>query len=182
MSITHSIINSLDEIDFDDLYERSRDVVELNWPADSPIQGDDIKTHMINMIQSGINNEWPGLNPHSPTDRYIMFNSVESATGLLVGLVCAYITEDGTLDGRHSFSTPDSSGSRNYIYTLENVQVRNEFYRDIGVTKVKYNNIPANSNLYKLLRLRSNAGYFTILSDEETTMPGFRTVVAEINL
>ena len=181
MSITYSIINSLDEIDFDDLYERSRDAIESNWPADSPIQGDDIKTHILNMIQSGINNEWPGLNPHSPTDRYVVFDNVESSTGKLVGLVCAYITEDGTLDGRHCFSTPDSSGSRNYIYTGENIEVRNDFYRELGGTKIKYNNIPVDSVLYKLLRLRSNAGYFTILSDEESA-PGFRTMVTQINL
>lgn len=178
MSLTYTVITSLDEIDFDDLYERSRDVVELNWPADSPIQGDDIKTHMLNMINSGINNEWPGLNAHSPSDRYIMFKSVETETGLVVGLVCGYITEDGTLDGRHSFSTPDSSGSRNFIYTRETAEGRDQFYRDLGVTKIKYNNIPADSNLYRLLRLRSNSGYFTILSDEET-MPGFRTLVTE---
>lgn len=181
MSITYTLINSLDDIDYDDLYERSKDVVELNWPAASPIQGNDIKVHIGNMITSGMNNEWPGLNLHVPTDTPVLFKSEESDTGLLVGLVFGYITEDGTLDGRHSFSTHDSSGSRSFIYAAETIQNREQFYRDIGITKVKYNNIPDNSSLYRVLKLRETAGYFTILSDEES-QPGFRTIVTQPNL
>lgn len=181
MTITYSLINSLDDIDYDDLYERSKDVVELNWPADSPLQGNDIKNHIANMINSGLANEWPGLNPHSPHDRFVLFKSEEAETGLVVGLIAAYITPEGILDGRHSFSTPDSTGSRNFLYTAETVQNRDQFYRDLGVTQIKYNNIPADSSLYRLLKLRANAGYFTIVSDEEA-MPGFRTLITQPNL
>lgn len=181
MNVVFTVINSLDEIDFDDVYERSKDVLELNWPKTSPIQGNDIKTRIVEMINSGVNNDWPGLNLHRPSDRYFMFKTVDTDTGLLLGVTCGYITEDGTFDGRHSFSTPDSTGSRNFLYTAATQVTRNQFYRDNGISKIKYNNIPSDSSLYRLIKFRENAGNYVIISDEEVAA-GVRTVVTQPNL
>jgi hypothetical protein len=163
MNISHVIINSLDEVDFDGIYDGSLDSVEKNWPSDSPLQGEQIKTHIRNMIQSALDNEWPGLNVHSQSDTHILFK---------------HITADGVLEGRHSFSRAESNGSRNYLYLPATVESRNQFYRDIGITKIKYNNLPEASHLYKFLKYKAGSGNYDIVEDFETPgMPGFRTVI-----
>lgn len=177
MNIDHIIIHNLDEVDFDGIYAGSLDSIQKNWPADTSIQGEEIKTHVINMIQSALNNEWPGLNAHSPNDKHILFKHVDLDTNIDMGLISAYITPDGILDGRHSFSRVDSSGSRNYLYLPETVEKRNQFYRDIGISKIKYN-LPNDSHMYKFLKYKAGAGNYIIVEDtEHASFPGFRTVI-----
>ena len=97
MNLTYQIINDLSEIDFDDLYERSKDAIDANWPAGSTMTDAERKAAMIALIESGANNEWPGLNPHGPNDRYVMAKFVDLDTGKDLGFVSGFILEDGTL-------------------------------------------------------------------------------------
>jgi hypothetical protein len=184
MITSYSLINDLSEIDFDDLYERSKDAVDANWPASSTMTNDERKAAMIALIESGINNEWPGMNPHGPNDRYILIKTTDIETGITMGMASGFILEDGTFDGRHSLAAPDENGSRNYIYTEENRAQRNALNIQIGVDKMLYRNIPANSIMHRILRQRENTGNYEILEDSESPTHGplFRNILIQLNL
>ena len=178
MNIAYIVINDLSELDFDDLYERSKDAVDASWPEISPLTDAERKAAMIAVIQSGIDNEWPGLNPHGPYDRYTMVKMVDVATGKEMGFISGYVLSDGTMDGRHSLVAPDDSGSRNYLYSAENRPARDGYLTEIGVNKGLFRNIPANSVFHKVLRSRANSGAFEIIEDVDSPMlgPDFRNV------
>jgi hypothetical protein len=184
MNIVYTVINDLSEIDFDDLYERSKDAIDANWPAGSSLTNAERKAAMIALIESGANNEWPGLNPHGPNDRYVMAKFVDLDTGKDLGFVSGFILEDGTLDGRHLLTAPDENGSRNYVFNQENATAKNNFNIQIGVTKHLYRNIPANSIYHKTLRIAANAGNYELLEDVDspTFGPNFRNILIQLNL
>jgi hypothetical protein len=178
MNIAYIVINDLSELDFDDLYERSKDAVDASWPETSPLTDAERKAAMIAVIQSGIDNEWPGLNMHGPHDRYTMVKMVDVATGKEMGFISGYVLSDGTMDGRHSLVAPDDNGSRNYLYSAENRPARDGYLREIGVNKGLFRNIPANSVFHKVLRSRANSGAFEIIEDVDSPALGplFRNV------
>jgi hypothetical protein len=173
----------LSEIDFDDLYERSKDALDANWPTSSTMTDAERKAGMIAIIESGVNNEWPGLNLHAPNDRYILIKTENIETGETMGLATGFILEDGTFDGRHMFSAPDQNGSRNYIYAEENRIERNNLNIQLGVDKILYR-VPENSIMHRILRQRENTGNYEILEDIEspTLGPGHRNVKILLNL
>jgi len=178
MNIAYIQIQDFSELNFDDLYERSKDAVDASWPASSTMTDAERKAAMIAIIQSGINNEWPGLNLHNQNDRYVMVKMVDIATEKEMGFVSGYVLSDGTLDGRHSLVAPDDSGSRNYLYSAENRLARDGFLIEIGVNKSLFRNIPIDSIFHKVLRSRANAGAFELLEDVDspTLGPAFRNV------
>lgn len=180
MNLVTVTINDLSEVDFDGLYEKAKDAINVSWPASSNYTDEERKQAMIAIITSGLNNEWPGLNVHSPQDRYIVAKQVDLDTNTDVGLVSGFILPDGTFDGRHSMSAPDENGSRNWLYSEQFRQSRNTWYESIGVTKTLYRNIPANSIMHKSVRMRENAGHYTILEDVES-MVGFRNITVQFN-
>lgn len=180
MTYAYVTINSLSDLDYDDLYERSKDIVESNWPSISTVTAEEKKAIITGLIQSSIDGQWAGAGEVGADDRYLLFKIVNTDTDTAVGIVSGYITPDGTFDAKHSLSSPDG-GSRNYIYTEQNRLARDQYYRDNGITKIKYNNLPEESPLYKFLKLRAGSGYYTIVSDEECS-PGFRTVVTQPNI
>lgn len=180
MNIASVLIKDLSEVDFDDLYERSKGAIEASWPADSPYTDEERKAQCIAMINSGINDEWPGLNLHNPGDRYFMVKAVDTDTGKDMGLVCGFIIDGDTLDGRHSFTAADETGSRNYLYTEEVRAQRNQFYRDQGITKVLYRNIPTDSVMHRFIKMRANAGHYEVI--EETTRGFVTDIKVALNL
>ena len=180
MNLTYQIINDLSEIDFDDLYERSRDAIDVSWPAESPLMDSERKEIIRTMITSGLNNEWPGLNKHSPNDIYVVVKTIDSDTGNLMSLVCGFVLEGGIFDGRHSLSAADENGSRNYLYSDSLRQLRSELNQELQVDKYLYRNIPADSVMHRSVRMREVAGHYTILEDVES-MPGFRNITVQFN-
>jgi hypothetical protein len=178
MNIAYIVIHDLSEIDLDDLYERCRDAIDRDWPEVSPLTSEERKANMFAVIQSGIDNEWPGKNLHGPHDRYTMVKVVDLDTGITMGFLSGYLIEDGILDGRHSLTAPDENGSRNYLYSAENRPARDGYFREIGVNKALFRNIPANSVFHKVLRSRANSGAFEIIEDVDSPIlgPDFRNV------
>lgn len=181
MNIAYIQIHDLSEIDLDDLYERCRDAIDANWPESSTLTSEERKTNMFAIIESGMNNEWPGLNAHSPNDPYIMFKSIDLDTGINMGFISGYLLEDGTLDGRHSFTAPDENGSRNWLY--ENQTARNDFLLSIGVNKSLFRNIPANGVFHRILRARAAAGAFELLEDVDSPShgPNYKNILVQYN-
>jgi hypothetical protein len=180
MNLTYQIINDLSEVDFDDLYNRALDAIEVSWPTNASYTNEQRKATMIAIIESGLANEWPGLNEHGPNDRYVASKIFDLDTGKDMGLVCGFVLEDGTYDGRHSLSAPDENGSRNYMYTDQWRAVRNAFNAEIGVDKSLYRNIPANSVMHRHLRMRAGAGHYEILEDVESPLgPSFRNILVK---
>ena len=184
MNIVSAVINDLSEVDFDDLYERSKDAIDANWPADSSFTDAERKAKCIEIITSGINNEWPGLNVHAPNDRYFMCAATDTDTGKVMGLVCGFIIDGDTHDGRHSFTAADENGSRNYLYTKQTIAQRNQFYRDNGIAKVLYRNIPTNSIMHRFIKYRANAGNYEVIEEiaSPTLGPKFTNIKVLLNL
>ncbi len=180
MNLAYQIINDLSEIDFDDLYERSRDAIDASWPSSSTLTDDERKENARAIIISGLNNEWPGLNAHNPNDRYVVVKTIDSDTGDLMSLVCGFVIEGGIFDGRHSFSAADANGSRNYLYSDSLRQLRSALNQELQVDKYLYRNIPANSVMHRSLKYRENAGHYQIVEDVEST-PGFRNITVQFN-
>lgn len=180
MNVVTSLINSLEEIDYEDLWERSKDAVQANWPTDAG-SFENAKEFLRDMILSALNNDWPGKHPHSPNDTYIMFKTEDADTGLLLGLSCGFLSPDGTLNGSQAFSTPDTTGSRNYIYAPETIENRNAFYREVGINKIQYTMIVKNSSYHRLLKLRQSTGNYTIISETEMG-DSYITVLTQLNL
>jgi hypothetical protein len=182
MNLVTITITDLSEVDFDGLYEKARDAIDASWPSSSNYTDEERKQAMIALITSGLNNEWPGLNSHGPEDTYVLAKQVDLDTNTDVGLVSGFVLPDGTFDGRHSMSAADENGSRNWLYSEQFRQARNDWYASIGVTKTLYRNIPANSIMHKSVRMRQNAGHYTILEDVESELlPGFRNITIEFN-
>ena len=180
MNLVTITITDLSEVDFDGLYEKAKDAIDASWPASSSMTNEERKSAMIAIVTSGLNNEWPGLNSHDPQDRYVAAKQVDLDTGLDVGFVSGFVLPDGTFDGRHSFSARDANGSRNWLYSEQFRQARNDWYASIGASKTLYRNIPENSIMHRSVRLRENAGHYTILEDVES-MPGFRNITVQFN-
>jgi hypothetical protein len=175
MSYTYVTINDLTEVDFDDIYERSKDAIETNWPTGAETTSAQKKEIVRSNIQSCIDGTWAGTPPLAEDDRFLMFKIVDQL-GTVMGLVSGFVTANGTFDGKNSLSAPAADGSRNYIYSQQNKLARDQYYRDNGISYIKYNNLHVDSPMYKFLKLRANAGNYDIVSDEET-FPGFRTLV-----
>ena len=181
MNIVHSLINGLDEIDYDDLWERSKDTIALNWPETSGFADmDAVKDNFRTIIESGLNNEWPGKHPHSPEDRFVLIRVRDTDAELDVGLCAGFITSNNTLESICTFSSPDSTGSRNYLYSQHGIESRNAIYRELGITYLKYVTILKNSNYHRWLKLRANAGNYTIVS--ELDQGEFVTLITQPNL
>ena len=180
MNLVTVTINDLSEVDFDDLFERSKDALAANWPTASVMTDEEKKAGYISCITSGFNNEWPGLNPHGPNDVYVGSKHVDLDTGLDMGLVAGFVLPDGTFDGRHSMSAPDANGSRNWLYSERFRELRNDWYASIGATKTLYRNIVANSMHYRHIKMRAGL-HFEIIEDVEspTMGPNFRNVTVE---
>ena len=182
MNVVYIIINDLSEMNWDDLYERCRADIDAHWPASSTLTSEERKANMLAVIESGINNEWPGLNAHSPNDRYVMSKTVDLDTGKEMGFISGYILDDNvTFDGRHSLTAPDENGSRNWLY--ENQTARNNFLLGLGVNKGLFRNIPANGIFHRILRARAAAGAFELLEDVDspTLGPDFRNILVQYN-
>lgn len=179
MNLSYTIISDLSEMDFDDLYERSRDAIDLNWPAQSTLTDDERKAAMVAVIQSGLNNEWPGLNAHSPADRYVAVRVIDLDTGKDMSFTSGFVLPDGTFDGRHTL-TAAYNGSRNWLYSEQLRLVRNDLHASLGVTKSLYRNIPANSIQHRHIRMRAGL-HFEILEDVEssTAGPNFRNILVQ---
>jgi hypothetical protein len=186
MNIAYIQIHDLSEIDLDDLYERCRDAIDSNWPESSTLTPEERKANMFALIESGINNEWPGLNVHAPGDTYIMLKIVDLDTETTMGFVSGYLiagngfnVEGKIIDGRHSFIAPDENGSRNYLYTEPSRIARQGFHDAIGATHSLYRNIPADSIQHRILRIRANAGTYELVEDADspTLGPAFRNIL-----
>lgn len=178
MNLVHTVINDLSEIDYDDLYERARDGLDASWPESSPWTDAERKENLLALIQSGLNNEWPGLNPHGPNDRYIVVKVVDEDTGKLMGLGTGFLLEGGIFDGRHSLSAADENGSRNYIYSPANQQARRDHRASLGITHMQLRNIPNQSIHHLMLRMRAANETYEIVEDIETPgMPMFRNLL-----
>lgn len=180
MNLVTITINDLSEVDFDDLYERSKDAIDANWPSISTMTDEEKKAGYVNAITSGLNNEWPGLNPHGPNDRYVVAKQVDLDTGTELGLVAGFVLPDGIFDGRHSMSSRDASGSRNWVFSEQFRQARSDWYASIGATKTLYRNIVADSMHYRHIKMRAGL-HFEIIEDVEspTHGPHFRNVTVE---
>lgn len=176
MNISFIKINNLSEVDFDDLYERSKDTIDVNWPSSSSFTDEQRKQIFIDLTNSAINGAWEGIDSVNPTDRFLLVKVVDTDTNTVLSLVSGFVSEDGTYDGKHSFSTKDSTGSRNYLYSEAHRIARNQFYIQEGITQVKYSNLPEDSNMYKFIKLRANAGNYDIVEDFEN-FPGYRTII-----
>lgn len=181
MNIAYIQIHDLSEIDFDDLYERCRDAIDADWPKSSTLTSEERKTNMRALIESGMNNEWPGLNPHSPNDTYIVLKFVDLDSETVMGFASGFLLEGGIFDGRHSLTAPDENGSRNYIYTKQSQMARKVFHDGIGVTHALNRNIPANGIQHRMLRNRANAvdPAIEIVEDVDspTLGPAFRNIL-----
>lgn len=180
MNLVHSVITSLSEVDFDDLYERSRSAIDASWPADSPLTDAERKQVCVDMMNSGFNNEWPGLNIHNEGDQYIGIKSVDLDTGKDMSLACGYIIDGDTHDGRHSFSAADENGSRNFYYSEQARLDRNSLYSELGISKILYRNIPTNSVMHRFIKMRAGAGHYTVI--EETVNGPVTNIKVELNL
>ena len=165
MNLVHSVITSLTEIDFDDLYERSKTAIDASWPSDSPFTDAERKQVFIDMMNSGFNNEWPGLNVHNEGDQYLAIKSTDTDTGKDMSLACGFIIDGDTHDGRHSFSAADENGSRNFYYTEQARLDRNRLYSELGITKLLYRNIPTDSVMHRFIRSRQYAGHYQIIEE-----------------
>jgi hypothetical protein len=180
MNLGYTIITDISEVDFDDLFERSKDAVDASWPAASTMTEEERKAGYIACITSGLNNEWPGLNDHGPNDRYVVMKITDLDTGIDMSCTAGFVLEGGIFDGRHTVTAPNSSGSRNWLYSDQFRQVRNAFHADIGVTKAIYRNIVADSLHYRHILMRSGI-HFEIVEDIESPAlgSGFRNVTVE---
>lgn len=183
MNIVYIQIQDLSEMDFDDLYERCKTAIDANWPEDSPLTSEERKANMLAIIESGMNNEWPGLNVHRPHDTYIAIKMVDLDTEKVMGFVSGYLTVEGIFDGRHSLIAPDDNGSRNWLYTEQSQIARKNFHTSIGVTRSLYRNIPANSIQHRILRSRTAAGVYELVEDIDspTLGPKFRNILVQYN-
>jgi hypothetical protein len=183
MNIAYIQVHDLSEIDFDNLYERCRAAIDADWPEKSPLTSEERKENMRAIIESGMNNEWPGLNVHRPHDTYIVLKMLDLDTEKVMGFVSGYLIEGGIFDGRHSLISPDDNGSRNWLYTEQTQAAVKNRLDDFDVTKWLYRNIPANSIQHRILRNRAASGAYELIEDVDspTLGPKFRNILVQYN-
>lgn len=182
MNLSYTIITDISQVDFDDLYERSKDAIDASWPESSTMTDEEKKNGYILCITSGLNNEWPGLNVHGPNDVYVAMKITDLDTGKDLSCTAGFVLEGGIFDGRHSLTAPSENGSRNWLYSEQFRQVRSEFHAEIGVNKSLYRNIVAGSLHYRHILMRAGT-HFEIVEDVESPLlgPNFRNVLVQFN-
>ena len=170
MNIAFVQLNSLSEIDFDYIFDRSFDAVETNWPPDSSLTYEEKKTIFRDQISGG-----------EGQPSFLLFKVIDADTSDLLAVGCGYITEDGIFDSRQSLTSKNAANSRNWVYSTEHKTARNDFFRGLGISKMKYNNVPVTSSLYRVLKLRSTAGNYHII-EETDSIPGrsdYKTILTD---
>lgn len=168
MNLVSSVINDLSEIDFDGLFERAKDAVNASWPASSPMTDEEKKEAMRSIINSGVAGNYIGADDPGPDYVYHMAVTTDTDTGLVMSLVCGFISPDGTFDGRHSLTAADANGSRNWLYQEQNRLARIQGRTDHNITKALYRNIPEGSVFHRFIKMRAAAGHYEVVEDVES--------------
>lgn len=166
MVITHQKIASLAEVDFDYLFSESASRIDGNFLWANPSATfSEKKEFYLSQLQDAIEDR-----SHLMKDgeKFFMFKSL--VDGEDKELSAGFIGVDGRYRLHWNLSAPDSTGSRNWIYTKESRDSRKALLNSNGITAYV---MPTyiGSDLYKFVKYRKNAGNFELL-EEKPTIPG----------
>ena len=157
-------INSLDEIDFDTLFNESYSRMENTFLWHHSLATYELrKKFYYDQLQSAINGTWPIKND---TDTFIMI--ITKVDGAVVEFTAGFRDLDGYISLRwHLTSAAGTTANRNWRYSKEALQARKDFVASIGVVGFKEFTWVGSLH-YRTLRMRANTGNFTL---EEYLLP-----------
>lgn len=163
MTVNHQRITSLSEVDFDYLFIESVDKIEGNffwWRPSLTVA--EKKDYYYKQLQDAVEGRSPLIQEN---ETFFMFKTL--LNGQDKELSAGFIGQDGVYRGQWNLSAPDSTGSRNWIYTQETRDSRKALFNENGITAYS---IPTfvGSDLYKFVKYRENAGFFKILEEKPT--------------
>ena len=166
MIIVYEKIMSLADINFDYLFSRSYDHLDGNFPwPDSVIGFFEKQNFYRSYLELAIN----GTRPVNATnDTFIMFKTIVDDEDL--EFTAGYIDENGCFSIGWYLAARGPMNSRNWIYSPEAKIARNALFLDNGILTQKILT-DKNSSLYRMFKLRANAGVCTIF-DEYPSVEG----------
>lgn len=163
MSVEILVVNSLDEIDFDALFDGSYPQIDDSfiWPDLTTLE--EKKQYYRNQLESAINGTWPLTNK---SERLFMFKGIYN--GVVMEFVAGYIEEDNeTFRGHWCLTQSDDSGSKNKIHIAPAQQARTAFYHSNGIYYYKTPTFK-NSMFYRWIKYRNNSGAIEVIAEEPT--------------
>tara|TARA_R110000822_G_scaffold5031_5_gene21783 strand:+ start:5239 stop:5781 length:543 start_codon:yes stop_codon:yes gene_type:complete len=153
--------------EFDDVFDASESRLDLNFFSIIPgiITSEDKKNYYRLQIESAIAGTWPMMNEG---ETLFLYKGV--VDGVVVEFAGGFIETDGvTFRGHWYMTSPDSTGSRNPIYTAEAAESRRSLYTEHGLTGYKVLTY-VGSSLYQWFKIRINGGAMTLISETEKEM------------
>jgi hypothetical protein len=176
MIVQFEQIQSIDEIDFDHLFEQSYSRME-NTFLWSPVLNtyETRKQFYRYQLQTAIEDKWPLKNEGEP---FVMI--VTRVDGDIVEFTAGFKEDTGYISLHWHLTSPTlNEGNRNWRYTPESHEARVAFLNSIGVVGTKeYTWI--GSLHYRTLKTRLATGRFTMrerVMHERGTPPGGRQLV-----
>lgn len=157
MNVELQLIDSLDNIDFDYLFSESFSRLELNymWPAGVTTY-DQKKDYFRNRLELAIIGDW-----HDKNDDDTFLMMITKVDGTVVEFSAGYLGADGSLSLHWNLTAPIPGGNRNWRYSLEARQARQDFAIAIGATSFKEHTY-VGSLLYRTLKSRASTGNYTL--------------------
>jgi hypothetical protein len=172
MSVEIVIVNNLDEIDFDALFEGSYPQIDdsFAWPGLTTLE--EKKLYYRSQLESAIAGTWVLTNPN---ERLFMFKGIYN--GVVMEFVAGYVEQDNeTLRVHWCLTRPNDNGSKNEIYIEPTRRVRTAFYNSNGLYYYKTPTIKY-SMFYRWVMYRHNSGMDSeYIVEQYPTFPGISSL------
>lgn len=163
MIITHQKITSLSEVNFDYLFLESVTRMEGNFLWARPdFTVEEKRDFYYNQLQDAIEGRSHLIKEN---ETFFMFKTI--LDGEDKELSAGFIGQNGVYRGHWNLSAPDSTGSRNWIYTQEARDSRKALFNANGIVAYSMPTF-VGSDLYRFVKYRENAGFFKILEEKPT--------------
>lgn len=167
MTVTFTKINTLDDVEFDTLFDDS--VVHLDsnfiWPGTITTLEEKRQSYR-ERLQAAIDGDMSLAS--SPNSRFLMYKVEIGSKDVMVN--AGFIDAVGSYKTHWYLTSPDATNSRNWLYTQAMDDARSNFFAEEGITSYKVLTF-VDSPLYRLIKSRFAANRNVIL-DEYPTIEG----------
>jgi len=158
-NFTYKKVTKLSAVDLDTLFESSMAALDQNFPWNPLFTATDKKKFYLDQLSSAVKGKWK---IKDETDTFFMY--AVYADNILCQFVAGYIQSNGSFRVHWMLTNPIND-SRNWLYTPENRSALVKFYADNSITSYRVTTF-IGSSIYKLMKLRANAGFFEIVDEE----------------
>lgn len=175
MSIVFERIHSIEDFDYDAMFQASEIHLDENFFAKVPypLTYEEKKQYYKDQLQSAFDGK-----SYLQRENEQLFLFLGVFDGIPMEFGGGYIENDGeTLRFHWYLTAPDTNGSRNILHLDSTADIRKVFYNAHGITKYRVETY-VDSPLHKWMKLRAASGHRVILSETTTVISDTLTEVS----